>query len=551
MTTSKQDILSNLKNDLWDLNTVAAVVETKKAARNLKGEAMNFFVLKRDFYLTADAEEHTDELIEFMNALKKNISDFKDGTRIQLAVQSDAHWFPIDLEIMNQNLSVLMPEAGFTPSTWYATYAILAQFPEANIYRFYPDNRTIDGRDRTFMIQSDGESCSRFALQQLFALQKISDLHQKLTDTQPLLSIAYLDQITPIDDKTGLPLPDAEKKNIGAHYAITFSNCPAEISAIFKSTQSPTSFDLTSQEAKQHIINKKGETLAEYHRRHAWITPEKKQRNYGIFDFQEKQIQTTQNFLTPKTEEEVQNLLARNKRNGQEFLNGGSQYRDQLEIDQKQKKNLDYSNGKAARDMFLKKINHYCRDKNNGLQPFKLSFDPKIVHATSSLIDRLESIRVDMMLAQHSNGTHLTNTYHKHVKALLDLDKKISKILPPTQFSQNLLKDIKKMTQSKSKISIMSTIKAIKNKVSYLRMSSEDIEIYKFLQAWSRMQTDTHIQSHLNEIAKNMLGRRPNPAALLTALNELHQQKREHIIAPEHIDDLIARINQTTNLKHS
>lgn len=170
MATSKQDILSNLKNDLWDLNTVAAVVETKKAARNLKGEAMNFFVLKRDFYLTADAEEHTDELIEFMNALKKNISDFKDGTRIQLAVQSDAHWFPIDLEIMNQNLSVLMPEAGFTPSTWYATYAILAQFPEANIYRFYPDNRTIDGRDRTFMIQSDGESCSRFALQQLFAL---------------------------------------------------------------------------------------------------------------------------------------------------------------------------------------------------------------------------------------------------------------------------------------------------------------------------------------------------------------------------------------------
>lgn len=526
MQTKKETLLHNLNESLWDLDTAMVVMEARKTSRNHKGETMNFFALKVDRWRDDD-EVPVNELDIFLNKLHENIHNIAEGTRIQLAVQSSEHWFPMDIEVREGSLSVLIPEAAFTPSTAYATFAVLNRFSNAAVYRFYPDTQTTDGEERDVNIQKDGVSCSRFALQQLFALQKIPHIHQVLQDNQPDLKKQYVENIPAL-----------------GHYGLSFSNCPPEIAAIFKSTQDFSGFELTDPTVLDTVINQKGETLDEYHRRHTQSssTASDKLRNEGITAFKRKQIDATRAFLSTKTDQDLANILEDNQRMGVNFLSNGQAHRDQHQTIQQQKKNLVVTSDKQERNLFLKKVNEYCRDKRHLLDKIILtSLDPKTKYGATVLKQQLESLRTAFMVAPHAQGRYLGTTYQTYTAQLLKFDNNLLKKHPhgSTPGSQRLLSDIHKMTTMNPKASMYSSLK---DRVNYLRLGRKEKVFFNQLQDFSALQRDERVVSTLDKIKKSMFDSTTTPDVLKQSLQDMRQHFIKRIDTPHILDEMIESI---------
>ncbi|WP_058534176.1 YopJ family acetyltransferase [Legionella saoudiensis] len=384
-STKKEQIKANLKTDLWDLETVTAVVEAVKKEKNQKGVTMNMFTLK------TDAENGDNEFKIFMDTLAANIHLIPDGTRIQLMVQSLEHWYPVDLQISGGNVSVIIPEAGFSSATANATVVIMNAFPNAEVYRFYPDIKTVDGKQRGVMIQADGESCSRFGLQQLFALQRLPSIHQQLQQEQGQLKTEDIN-------------PGA--KNPYRHYKLSFKDTPPEIASIFRSTQSLSALAGLDQEMKDAVVNKKGETLEQYNQRFTRLNPEtNRMQNMAIMDFKEKYADKTTAYLSKAKSEQLEGSLDFATRGGIDFLTKGAKYQDRYTEKQEARASSSVIKAKTARNDVCQQVNALCHEATDALNHYVT--DP----AAKALIDDLHAARINFMATRPDKSQSLKSAY--------------------------------------------------------------------------------------------------------------------------------------------
>ncbi|KTD20489.1 Dot/Icm T4SS effector [Legionella israelensis] len=506
MTKSKQETISNLEDELWDVETVTAVAEARKAKREMKGDSMNLFILK------VDHPESDNELAAFINELKNKITDIPNGTRIQLAVQSGEHWYPVDIEINNQNLSVLIPEAGFSPSTANATSLILDAFPKADIYRFYPETETHLGRQRTYMIQADGESCSKYALQQLFSLNKNKDLHHQLMQNQGLFEIESL-------------YPKAE--NPKQHYKFSFSNCSPELAVIFKATQSTSAFERLSDSIKKEPVNTKGETLQEYFRRHVRSESTERPQSRGVFDFKAKQISETKHFLKSLKKDGYKEIMKTSARTGIDFL---TQEKFNLKSEPMGKRSL--IEHKQTRDLFLQKLNQYFRETSTALH--QVMHSPEKMQKAIELQGKLESLRERFMAVTPSSyKKSLDSLYKTHMEELMQLSDEINANagLLETDAMKTMdrqLKEIQEIARSSYPTSKISSRFREKLKI----IVSDRKELVEMLDKLGHKEDNKAIKQQINLIRKRAI----NGAEMhsiqdaLIALKEKNEVKAPHLL---------------------
>ncbi|KTD15622.1 Dot/Icm T4SS effector [Legionella gratiana] len=429
------------------------------------------------FALKIDHPKNDDEFNLFIETLKNNINSIPDGTRIQLTVQSGEHWFPLDLEIAHGNVSAIIPEAGFSPTTANATFRIMNSFPNAAIYRFYPDEVSVDGKMRTLMIQSDGESCSRFALQQLFALQHSPDIHQKMHDIQGRLPTVEL------APNTSTPY---------RHYGLSFNNSPPEIAGIFRSTQSLSALNALDKTVKESIINSKGETLEQYKERFTRANPNANDRlqNMAIMDFKEKYANKTISYLNKTKKEDLEHSLDLATRGGIDFINKGDSYRETYIQKQKEKANDSKIQQKTIRNNVWQQVNTLCREKLNALSPF--SNDPEV----KALIDNIRTIRVNFMGAKQEKKESLKSIYNQQ---LIEMNLATSNVI-------NFLKakDEHNYSNVINKInSLSSDLNATINPIERSNMLSSNFSMYKEKLISLREKSKT--ESEINENNTNLV----------------------------------------------
>ncbi|MDR3502261.1 MAG: hypothetical protein P4L79_06725 [Legionella sp.] len=386
MPKKKEQIKANLQEDLWDLETVAAVIDAVKKEKNQKGATMNMFALKTD----TDRDEN--EFKTFVDALAANIKSIPDGTRIQLMVQSGEHWYPIDLQVSGGNVSVIIPEAGFSSATANATVRIRDAFPNAEIYRFYPDLKTVNGKERGVMIQADGESCSRFGLQQLFALQRMPSIHQQLQQEQGQLKTEDIN-------------PGA--KSPYTHYKLSFKDTPPEIASIFRSTQSLSALAGLEQDMQDAVVNRKGETLEQYNQRFTRENPEADNRvqNLAIMDFKEKYAEKTTAYLSKTKSEQLESSLDLATRGGIDFLTKGAKYRDAYTAKQEERASSSAIKAKTARNDVCQQVNALCHEATDALTHY--AADP----AAKTLLDDLHAARINFMATRPDKSQSLKSAY--------------------------------------------------------------------------------------------------------------------------------------------
>lgn len=389
----KDFIVNNLNDELWDLETVATVIAAVTLEKNIKGKTINLFSLKMDH------EDNGDELNAFINALAKTIESIKDGTRIQLMVQHDVHWYPIDIQIQNRNVSVLIPEAGFSPSSANATKQILDAFPNAEIYRFYPELLTIDGKSKALMMQADDSSCSRFGLQQLFALQRSPDIHQQLQQKKEQMATEEIN-------------PGSEKSY--PHYAIRFTSATPELASLFRSSQSLTALKVLDDSVQQTEVNTKGETLTEYNQRYTRTIPGDAHRiqNMAIMDFKEKYATKTKEFLKPKKDKDLNDILDYRIRSGLDYLENSPEYRMQYSDNQSRKAIDKVIHRKHYQNIFLQTVNKLSRAQEKAITPF-LSDDK-----AKTLLSELKHLRAEIMAIKPKYKKSLESTYKLQWHAL-------------------------------------------------------------------------------------------------------------------------------------
>lgn len=536
MPKNKQQIIENLQEDLWDWETTTAVVQAKRERKNLKGESMSLFVLKTDH------PQNENELHKFLDKLQENIENLTDGTRMQLLVQSCEHWYPMDIEVRNGNLSVLIPEAGFSPATSNAARQILNRFPNADIYRFYPEEVTIQGKKRTLMIQSDGESCSRFALQQLYSLQQNPLMHRQLHQSQSKLKTEFL---------------ETKPENTGKHYSISFTDCPTELASAFKSTQSVSALGVTSKSLKEEVVNKKGETLEEYHRRHTRKNPKdhSKVQNLGIMDFKDAQIQSTESFLTEVAESQVQAFLSTNSRTGFDFLTKGQQFRENHELDQRRMRNHSVVADKKERVEFLQKVNQFCRSE---IQLFdkviEVATDPKIKQSAIRLREQLETVRSEFMTRPHSSGSYLGDTCKSLVDRVNQLDFELRKLqyyfsnqidLKDSKPAEALLKELNQMTKHSShssKPTQTTVFDTMRDTIAFLRASDENKDIMKSLKDFMSKEKDSRVIEKINSIYRAFMNN-TDKQKLSTSLLDLQDTLGTRLRDPKMLSGIIDKVS--------
>lgn len=532
MSTSKEAIIEGLNSDLWDLEGVTTAIETRKVERALKGETMNIFALK------VDHPVNDNELILFIDTLKEHIDELAPGTRIQLAVQSGEHWFPIDIEVREEgNLSILIPEAGFSPSTFNAMYSFLNLFPKAEIYRFYPESKTIEGIERQYMIQADGSSCSRFALQQLYSLQHNADLHERLRASQPFLKKEL------IDPHRGDEL---------SHYAITFSNSPPELAAIFKSTQSVSALKLPGDAVLKTEINKKGETLEEFSRRHAKTHPKTgRSQNLAIMNFKEKEIKKVSAFLKKLEDSSLEEILRDEKRMGLDFLKK-VEHREKRGISEFETKDFTITEEKEERNVFLQKINKLLREEHKFLGSVeKKEMDSKRLEKVTQLKENLETLRREFMETSYSKGKSLSQSYGQLVKKLLKLDDQIKKLDPEilrSSESNLLLGDIRKMIDS-SKSLAPTFFKRVSHKLSYLHASPLQREAVKVLSNLKKEQIDDRLKKQIDSIRGRIL-EGATKEVICESLIDLKERMDRRLKNPEAVEALLETLQQDSKQTH-
>lgn len=285
------EIKQELKCEIWNVDTMALVIQAQKEKLSAKGREMTCLVVKTNC-------KGKDEFLELLENLKENISEY-EGIRFQLACEEyynddHGHWFPMDIQIKNGCLHLIITDSIFNPqSTECIAKTTFSIFKDAIIYAYAPDQVLIDSKKQRRDIQKDKESCTRFTAKNIFRLQ-----------TRNLFDIFEQHQNT-----FKLTFGPDGKSN---WYSINPENVPKEFAFFFKNSQSLSIIGTLNDDLKNHIINKKGETLLESIARHTEVIstvakPIKK--NMAIQHFKSKLVTQLDTFLSQKTENEVSDII--------------------------------------------------------------------------------------------------------------------------------------------------------------------------------------------------------------------------------------------------
>lgn len=192
------------------------------------------------------------------------------------------------------------------------------------------------------------------------------------------------------------------------HFALSFSSCPPQLAAIFRSTQSLSALETLDNSIKNSIVNTKGETLEQYNQRVTRANPNAENRiqNLSIMDFKEKHAQQTERYLD-KTKEE--NLVGRFDfivRGGIDFLTNGEKYREKYEEKQENRIRRGVIERKEIRNEVWSQVNALCQEQTVALKLF--SKDDAVAQG---LVGRLQEARIAFMASRPDKKESLKSAY--------------------------------------------------------------------------------------------------------------------------------------------
>lgn len=248
-----------------------AVIASKAEKRAAKGETLNVYSLdlapRQGF-----RENHNKENLEsFISHLSQTVQLENRAIRLQLAVRtSSEHWTAVDMEISPDAVKLLNIDAAGDPysiGVISELYNQLLELGNSGASRFYYLVHAPIDEKRAQSIQYDNVSCSRFALDTLFHLSHLESFTLLESREKELEEASY-----------DYPCMPTERRFNSTHL-------PAEFAFIYKNTQSKHSFNSLSEELKNQIINKKGQSLSDSEKKHTELTRKEwqwKRRNQAI-----------------------------------------------------------------------------------------------------------------------------------------------------------------------------------------------------------------------------------------------------------------------------
>lgn len=250
-------VFANHPVSQWNRAMVELALAAKQERRNLQGRPFNCFVLTRK----EPGKQLTDNLEEFLELLKKNISSFTGITRFQVLIEHTGHWVPMDFTINDQQVSVFcVSSAGDARDDDSLGVIKTALGDTCSAYLLTPDkNPSSQHATGLRMIQMDSNSCSGISLEHSFILSKL-DLPTQLKELK-------LEAI-PLWFKNG-------EKALGK--AVMPPDVIKLAPQLYRVTQSFAILESFGDQVMQTTVSKKNLTLKEYTDSHAKTAKHKEQ----------------------------------------------------------------------------------------------------------------------------------------------------------------------------------------------------------------------------------------------------------------------------------
>jgi len=169
LAKAKQEISEGFDKDFWNRDQMTIALYSKAVGRDQKeGAPIRPFITS----FNADNPKKC-ETTRLLQGIKDGIKDgtVKEGQRFQMAIQTDAHWTPVDVKVINGQPHLFMLDAAQT-STGALCQTIRETFPDCVMYQY------IDKTVRN--LQFDDNSCSRFTVDHLSVMSRDVDLFERL-----------------------------------------------------------------------------------------------------------------------------------------------------------------------------------------------------------------------------------------------------------------------------------------------------------------------------------------------------------------------------------
>lgn len=169
--TTIKSVIKQLDNETWGVEPVTLAIAAHEEELNKQGKDFNCFVLSRP---TIEKIQKGDELIEFLDHLKKNLTSFINPTTFQVVICNldKKHWTPFEFSISNGKLTVLCFDAANDVSADSSLEIIMDQIPNCEAIRLEPDNISEQKKSIQRRIQFDNVSCSRMTIEHVFILSE-------------------------------------------------------------------------------------------------------------------------------------------------------------------------------------------------------------------------------------------------------------------------------------------------------------------------------------------------------------------------------------------
>ena len=299
LTKMIDEIIEALKQDIWTPLVVQAVITSKEEKR--KDNTIQIYVL--DVSVVGSVRPNETVIRQFVDEVFDFTTERGHPQRFELALKtSKVHWTAVDLVVTPKyGIKMLNIDASGDVSGVNACSVIFKVFKDKYTTQdaqhsefFFLKHDDIPGTDKQRQIQYDKISCSRFTLDILFHLTQLDSfslLESKKTDFSWSAS-----------------RPD--------EYKFSITNMPTEMASILRNMQSKTAFYSLPDRFKNHIINKKGESLVASEQRHTEVIEiegEKKAVNCAIEHKRRGFVEDTVSYLTSTPDAtfqvEVRNVL--------------------------------------------------------------------------------------------------------------------------------------------------------------------------------------------------------------------------------------------------